>query len=72
MYTTRDPPLEVRNAPGIAGVKKTEDVGWITFGASQFCRVRGEWEADVDVGMGWNGLDCSPLPKTFLHDRDRE
>jgi actin related protein 2/3 complex, subunit 2 len=33
MYTTRDPPLEVRNAPGIAGVKKTEDVGWITFGA---------------------------------------
>lgn len=31
MYTTRDPPLEVRNAPGIAGVKKTEDVGWITF-----------------------------------------
>jgi actin related protein 2/3 complex subunit 2 len=32
MYTTRDPPLEVRNAPGIAGVKRSEDVGWITFG----------------------------------------
>ena len=29
LYTTRDPPLELRNIPGL---KKSEDMGYVTFG----------------------------------------
>lgn len=33
LYSNRDPPLEIRHIPGL---KKTEDVGYVTFGALIF------------------------------------
>lgn len=33
LYSNRDPPLEIRN---IAGLKRSDDVGYVTFGMSPF------------------------------------
>lgn len=63
LYTTRDPPLELRNIPGL---KKSEDMGYVTFGKFflQGC--------DCPLSDLSNLPISSPLPSSLRHRGHRQ